>query len=92
MIEIFMDNMLVDHESQICYNNSMYNHCAIMWWGVDWNRECARAIEVFGCPGDRYTTHAMTDHMLWRFRDRGDLLLFLTGWPVQPYQGESYEC
>lgn len=61
-----------------------------MSWGTSlsdtesWNLACARAVEVFGLPGDRFCVSSDTDHMIWRFRDRDDLLLFVTGWPATP--------
>jgi hypothetical protein len=55
----------------------MINH------GEDWSQACARGIEVFGLPGDRYITHARTDHMTWHFRDHSDLVLFVLGWPAR---------
>ena len=52
-----------------------------------WNQACARGIEVFGLPGDRYITHARSDSMTWHFRDHRDLVLFLLAWPARSYEG-----
>jgi hypothetical protein len=46
-----------------------------------WNEHLARCVEVFGLPGDRYTTYVDADHMDFLFRDEQDRLLFLMGWP-----------
>lgn len=42
-----------------------------------WNEVTARALEVFGLPGDRYITHLTQDHMEYHFRDPHDATLFL---------------
>ena len=39
-------------------------------------------VEVFGLPGDRYTTYVDANYMDFLFRDEQDRLLFLTGWPA----------
>ena len=47
-------------------------------WGslANWNETCARAIELFGLPGDRYITDVTDGHLTWRFREPQDALLF----------------
>jgi len=42
----------------------------------DWNDTCARAIELFGLPGDKFTTHLTTDYMDFIFKDEKDAILF----------------
>lgn len=42
-----------------------------------WNEVTARALEVFGLPGDRYITHLTQDFMEYHFRDPHDATLFL---------------
>lgn len=42
-----------------------------------WNEVTARALEVFGLPGDRYITHLTQDFMEYHFRDPQDATLFL---------------
>lgn len=56
-----------------------------------WSELCARGIEVFGLPGDRYMTHVSENYMSWHFRDQHDLCLFLLAWPAKPFKEKSYE-
>jgi len=41
-----------------------------------WNEVCARAIEMFGLPGDRFTTHANVNYMDFVFKSNKDALMF----------------
>lgn len=41
-----------------------------------WNEVCARAIEMFGLPGERYTIYANIDYMDFIFNSEKDALLF----------------
>jgi hypothetical protein len=41
-----------------------------------WNQVCARAIEMFGLPGDRFTTHANIHYMDFVFASNKDALMF----------------
>jgi hypothetical protein len=41
-----------------------------------WNEVCARAIEMFGLPGDRFTTSASINHMDFTFNSNKDALMF----------------
>ena len=41
-----------------------------------WNEVCARAIERFGLPGDRFITHANVDYMDFVFNSSKDALMF----------------
>jgi hypothetical protein len=41
-----------------------------------WNLVCARAIEMFGLPGDRFETHANIHHMDFIFKSNKDALMF----------------
>ena len=41
-----------------------------------WNEVCARAIEMFGLPGDRFETHAHINHMDFVFKSNKDALIF----------------
>lgn len=40
-----------------------------------WNDMCADVVEVFGLPGDRYTSHPYDDRMLFRFKSKKDYQL-----------------
>jgi hypothetical protein len=42
-----------------------------------WNKVSARALEVFGLPGDRYITHLTQEFLEYHFRDPCDATLFL---------------
>jgi hypothetical protein len=41
-----------------------------------WNEVCARAIEMFGLPGERFQTHANVHHMDFVFKSNKDALMF----------------
>lgn len=41
-----------------------------------WNEVCARAIEMFGLPGDRFTTSANVNYMDFTFKSNKDALMF----------------
>ena len=41
-----------------------------------WNETCAWAVEQFGLPGDRFTTHATEEYMDFYFTDERDAILF----------------
>jgi hypothetical protein len=43
---------------------------------TDWNETCARAIEMFGLPGDKFTTHLTEDHLDFVFTDGKDAIMF----------------
>jgi len=42
---------------------------------MPWNEICAKVLEVFGLPGDRYITTTSTMHLLFRFRSKKDYQL-----------------
>ena len=37
-----------------------------------WNEACAEVVEVFGLPGDRFTSHPTQDHMDFYFKSKKD--------------------
>ena len=47
---------------------------------IDWNETCAWAIEEFGLPGDRFTSHPTEDYMDFHFKDEKDAILFELRW------------
>ena len=55
-----MDQIIVPWENQ-----------SDIWW----NETCARIMEHFGLPGDRYTTEINPDCMFFNFKDSKDALL-----------------
>lgn len=42
---------------------------------MPWNEICAKIVEVFGLPGDRYIYAPCTQFMLFRFKSKKDFLL-----------------
>ena len=40
-----------------------------------WNETCAKILEHFGLPGDRYVTEITADHMHFDFNDDKDALM-----------------
>jgi hypothetical protein len=55
-------------KNQICVP---WNGQSTMWW----NEICARIIEHFGLPGDKYTTEVSEDNMKFFFNDEREALL-----------------
>lgn len=45
-----------------------------------WNETCAWAIEQFGLPGDKFTTHATEEYMDFYFKDERDAIHFELRW------------
>lgn len=41
-----------------------------------WNETCAWAVEQFGLPGDRFSTHATEEYMDFYFKDERDAIWF----------------
>lgn len=42
----------------------------------DWNEKCARAIELFGLPGDKFVTHSTETYMEFYFKNETDAIHF----------------
>jgi hypothetical protein len=42
---------------------------------MPWNEICAKVIEVFGLPGDRYVTSNTPYFMIFRFKSEKDFIL-----------------
>jgi len=40
--------------------------------GFWWNETCAIVLEVFGLPGNRYSTHPAHDYMSFKFKNTKD--------------------
>ena len=45
-----------------------------------WDDVCVWAIEQFGLPGERYTTHPVKDHMDFVFESSQDAVYFTLKW------------
>ena len=45
-----------------------------------WNEMCAWAIETFGMPGDRYTTHFDSTNIEFLFKNHEDAVLTTLRW------------
>ena len=43
--------------------------------GFWWNETCAKVLEQFGLPGERYTSHPETDYMTFKFINKYDALM-----------------
>ena len=57
------------------------HHCTVLW--IDrknplfyWDGVCAKAVELFGMPGDRYITDISEKAMTWSFRSDHDAVVF----------------
>lgn len=52
----------------------------IPWKNADtpsrWNEICAIAVEHYGFPGSKYTTHPTLDYMDFYFKDEQDAIWF----------------
>ncbi len=48
-----------------------------------WNEVCAWAIEYFGLPGERFTTHANVNYMEFVFTDSKDALMMSLRWNAE---------
>ena len=45
-----------------------------------WDETCIWAVEQFGLPGDRYTSHPTVDYMDFYFNDERDAVHFELRW------------
>ena len=45
-----------------------------------WDEVCIWAIEQFGLPGQRYTTHPTADYMVFLFENSRDAVCFTLKW------------
>lgn len=43
----------------------------------EWNEGCARAMELFGLPGDRFVTDLCEDWMYFHFKSEKDATMFV---------------
>ena len=41
-----------------------------------WNEICARAVEMFGLPGDRFSTSVCSEYMDFIFKNNKDAMIF----------------
>jgi hypothetical protein len=48
-----------------------------------WNELCAWAVEYFGLPGDRFTTHANINYMDFVFKSNKDALIMSLRWNAE---------
>jgi len=72
----------VKYVARINWNPGDYNE--------RWNEMLARCVEVFGLPGDRYSTYVDSHYMDFLFQDEQDRLMFLTGWPAHIPESTPY--
>jgi hypothetical protein len=63
-------------DSRIPAKAAGYVHIvSVLWRGQReywWNDTCADIVEVFGLPGDRYTSHPSMDKMDFYFKSQRD--------------------
>lgn len=52
----------------------------IFWSKLDWNEACAWAIEQYGLPGEKFTTHPSEEGMDFYFKDERDAIRFMLRW------------
>jgi hypothetical protein len=52
----------------------------IPWTRLNWNEACAWAIEQYGLPDERFTTHPSEDGMYFYFKDECDAIIFELTW------------
>jgi hypothetical protein len=55
--------------------NGFVHIVSIPWQGQKsywWNEACADVVEVFGLPGDRFTSHPTMDQMDFYFKSQKD--------------------
>jgi hypothetical protein len=44
-------------------------------YNLTWSETCARIMEQFGLPGDRYTTEINSDYMIFNFKTQEDAVM-----------------
>lgn len=42
---------------------------------IDWTDKCARVLETFGLPGDKYITQVSENHLVFSFIDVEDAVM-----------------
>lgn len=52
----------------------------IPWIRQNWNEACAWAIEQYGLPDERFTTHPGEEGMNFYFMDQRDAIVFELTW------------
>jgi hypothetical protein len=62
------------------YRNDGFLYCGSIPWNHQkdywWNESCAKVIEIFGLPGERFQSHPLMDRMDFYFKSEKDLFLF----------------
>lgn len=63
-------------DSRIPMRDAGFEHVVSLPWqsqsGIWWNEACADVIEVFGLPGEKFTSHATTNYMEFYFKSSKD--------------------
>lgn len=65
----------VDKEEQTATANSVEVKWHVGQNGFWWNETCAMVLEVFGLPGDRFTSHPSQDKLIFNFKNPKDASL-----------------
>lgn len=61
--------------SKVAARNGFFHRVSIPWTGQPnywWNEACADVLEVFGLPGDKFTSHPGMDNMDFYFKSEKD--------------------
>jgi len=69
----------INWDSRIPARDKGHVHVVRLPWtgqsGVWWNEACADIMEVFGLPGDRFTSHPTAEYMDFYFKSEKDAQL-----------------
>jgi hypothetical protein len=69
----------INWDSRIPARDQGHIHLVRLPWtgqsGAWWNEACADIMEVFGLPGDRFTSHPTADYMDFYFKSEKDAKL-----------------
>jgi hypothetical protein len=69
----------INWDSRVPARDKGYTHAVrLPWTGQSsywWNEACADVMDVFGLPGDRFTSHPTADYMDFYFKSEKDALL-----------------
>ena len=62
------------------YSKPVGTKICISWTRNDWNEACTWAIEQYGLPDEKFTTHPSEDYMDFYFVDERDAIHFSLRW------------
>ena len=70
-----MEEIVIKEELNATVSSAVFVAWSTGQNGVWWNETCAMVMEVFGLPGDRYTTQANPDVLAFFFKNPKDAVL-----------------